>query len=248
MHQNSTQSSGVFDVTFDTPEKSPAFFNVPGKSACDDANLKTDLSKSKDVKKNLCFYCKKFQTQLARHLEMKHAQEELVKEFVSLPKASQKRKDAIAIIRKKGNFELFVDKDLNKDKMFVPVRRPTDEKKNSAENFAVCPDCQGLYTKNNLRHHSAKCPMQKDGSRGVMMKSRAVVGRIHHRASDVLRQKVIPRMVEDDVVRCIRFDLALILYGNELCLIHRRQYRHKLIRGNLRLCGRFLLFLQKKRF
>ncbi|XP_044591384.1 uncharacterized protein LOC123269616 [Cotesia glomerata] len=79
-----------------------------------------------------------------------------------------------------------------------------------------------------------------------MAKSRAAVGRIHHRADEVLRQEVIPRMSEDDVVRSIRYDLAIIICGNELCLRHRKEYRHKLIRANLRLCGRFLLFLQRK--
>ncbi|CAD6208592.1 GSCOCG00010576001-RA-CDS, partial [Cotesia congregata] len=77
---------------------------------------------------------------------MVHSQEELVKKFMSFDKKSSDRKNAIAVIRKKGNFDLFVNKDLNKDKYFVPSRRPTDKSKCSAENYAVCPDCNGLYT------------------------------------------------------------------------------------------------------
>ncbi|XP_044590498.1 uncharacterized protein LOC123269064 [Cotesia glomerata] len=228
------------------PQDPKPSFNIPGNSACDDKNLKTELSKSKESKKNLCFYCKKFQSQLARHLEMVYSQEELVEKFMSFDKKSLDWKNAIAVIRKKGNFDLFVNKDLNKDKYFVPTRRPADKSKCLAENYAVCPDCNGLYTKNNLRHHSKSCVMQKNGSKGVMSKSRVAVGRVHPRASEVLRQQVIPRMNEDNVVRSIRFDLAMILYGNQLCLRHRKQYRHKLIRSNLWLCGRFLIFLQEK--
>lgn len=245
--EENTMSSVECNSSLDLSIKFSSSFNVPGNSACDDKGLTTESSQLKNIKKHFCFYCKKFHTQIARHLEMKHALEEDVQEFMSYKKGSSERKRAISVIRKKGDFELLVKKNLNKGKIVVPVRRPVDKDKCLATKFAVCPACKGLYTKNNIRHHIAKCPQhENNSSRGIMTNFRIAVGRVHQKACIVLRQEVIPHMAEDDVVRCIRFDLALILYGNELCLRHRKEYRHKLIRSNLRLCGRFLLFLQNK--
>jgi len=44
-------------------------------------------SKSKGAqKKNFCYFCKKFQSKIARHLETVHRNEEKVQKFSLLPK------------------------------------------------------------------------------------------------------------------------------------------------------------------
>ncbi|XP_014298069.1 uncharacterized protein LOC103571171 [Microplitis demolitor] len=198
--EENTMSSVECNSSLDLSIKFSSSFNVPGNSACDDKGLTTESSQLKNIKKHFCFYCKKFHTQIARHLEMKHALEEDVQEFMSYKKGSSERKRAISVIRKKGDFELLVKKNLNKGKIVVPVRRPVDKDKCLATKFAVCPACKGLYTKNNIRHHIAKCPQhENNSSRGIMTNFRIAVGRVHQKACIVLRQEVIPHMAEDDV-------------------------------------------------
>ncbi|KAK0070766.1 hypothetical protein PV325_014107, partial [Microctonus aethiopoides] len=48
-----------------------ASFNVPGSSACDDSNMKAQLSRGAkgDKKLNYCLYCQKPYTKITRHLE-----------------------------------------------------------------------------------------------------------------------------------------------------------------------------------
>lgn len=58
-------------------------------NACNDEEMYVDSSKAKGVnKKHFCFYCKKLQTKIARHLECVHPTEEEVKRFIYFPKGS----------------------------------------------------------------------------------------------------------------------------------------------------------------
>jgi hypothetical protein len=61
---------------------------VPAGRVLDDKDLcvPTSSSSGKDKKKNCCFFCKKLQTKIARHLETVHANEPEVKKFSLLPK------------------------------------------------------------------------------------------------------------------------------------------------------------------
>lgn len=64
--------------------------NTSGKKICDDATLHVENSKPKGAnKQNFCYYCKKLQSKISRHLEQVHKNEEEVKAFISLPKGKQ---------------------------------------------------------------------------------------------------------------------------------------------------------------
>ncbi|XP_025266171.1 putative uncharacterized protein DDB_G0287265 [Camponotus floridanus] len=58
---------------------------------CDDRNMYIETSDNPKLKRNMCPYCKKLQTQFARHLELVHKTEEDVKKFCFLPKDKQSR-------------------------------------------------------------------------------------------------------------------------------------------------------------
>lgn len=61
--------------------------NVSGQKICDDINLNVKCSKSGGIEKqNFCYYCKKMQSKISRHLERVHKNEEKVKKFTALPK------------------------------------------------------------------------------------------------------------------------------------------------------------------
>jgi len=54
---------------------------------CDDRNMYVETSDNLKSKLSMCLYCKNLQTQIARHLESVHKEEEDVKKFCFLPKS-----------------------------------------------------------------------------------------------------------------------------------------------------------------
>ncbi|KYQ53642.1 hypothetical protein ALC60_02849 [Trachymyrmex zeteki] len=170
-----------------------------------------------DKKNNFCFYCNSMQTKIARHLELKHKNQEAVKRFLSLLKKSVERRNEIARIRKKGNFKYNTQEDLNKGDMIV-TRRPFKKEKQKGSHFLSCPKCGGYYAIKNLRHHYRICAKKKDTVLNVIKLSRNTSQSIHNRANLKLR----------------------ILYGNYLCQIHRLQHLGDHIRQQLRLLGQYL--------
>jgi len=61
--------------------------NVSGQKICDDTNLRIECSKPGGLQKqNFCYYCKKMQSKISRHLERVHKNEKEVEKFITLPK------------------------------------------------------------------------------------------------------------------------------------------------------------------
>lgn len=60
-----------------------------------------------------------------------------------------------------------------------------------------------------------------------------------------MRNVVFPVLREDDIIRLIRYDELLIIYGNKLCLKYKHQHQQDMIRSRLRLLGRFLQAIKK---
>lgn len=66
---------------------------------------------------------------------------------------------------------------------------------------------------------------------------------MHVDASDRLK-KVASRFRDTKILRAIRFDWLLTIYGNKLCLKHTFDFQDKLIRTHLRTAGRLLVALK----
>lgn len=97
-----------------------------------------------------------------------------------------------------------------------------------------------------MRHHVAKCTKKPlNGERVVTVLGRAVEGRLHANASDRLRLVVFPVLREDAIVRLIRYDWIIIIYGNKICVKYTPSYQHNMIRAQLRLAGRVLSALRE---
>jgi len=61
--------------------------NVSGQKICDNTNLRVEHSKPRGInKQNFCYYCKKMQSKISRHLERVHKNEKNVQKFTALPK------------------------------------------------------------------------------------------------------------------------------------------------------------------
>lgn len=137
--------------------------DIEEKRICRDDELFVQLSGGSkgDKKSNFCFCCNTMQTKIARHLELKHKNEEEVKKFLLFPKKSGERREVISQIRKKGNFKFNTQADLNSGSMIV-VRRPIEKEKQHGSYFLPCSNCKGHYAIHNLRHHYRICAKKKD--------------------------------------------------------------------------------------
>ncbi|XP_077269159.1 uncharacterized protein LOC143901075 [Temnothorax americanus] len=145
---------------------------------CKEENLCIPVSQSKGLqKKNFCYYCKKFQSKIARHLENVHKLESDVKKFSLLPKGNLERKKIIETIRRKGNFIHNTDPSVNTGALVV-CRRPAKNSRKTVRDFTCCAKCKGWFTKNNIRHHFKQCANVSKG-RNVQILGRAVMGMIH---------------------------------------------------------------------
>lgn len=198
-----------------------------------------------EAKKLFCMFCYKFQSKFARHIEKVHADKEEVKKFISLPKRCKERKQIIDSIKKQSQFAFNTNSILNDGELIV-CRRPNQNKK-TATDYQVCQHCKGFFSKTNLRHHAKKCfSYCGTKNRTLFVTGKKVLGRIHSEASNILRNEIFPVLREDDVVRNIRYDRLIILYGNKMCSKYRLHHQQEMIRANLRLLGRFLVALKDK--
>lgn len=130
----------------------------------------------------------------------------------------------------------------------IVVRRPTHEKKKNGENFVNCPHCNGFYARNNFRHHVRQCNVNEEphSFKNMLQNARRVIGRCHAEASRKMRIEILPILQEDDVTKAIRYDRAIILYGNSMCKRQIHQHQNNYIRGHLRLLGRLVLALRNR--
>jgi len=213
-------------------------------SICNDENMYVETSNAKSVKQNYCLFCSKLQTQLARHLETAHRDEPDVKKFAILPKRNTERKKVIETLRRNGNFKFNTDSKLNNGQLIV-CRRPNEKSNKLATDFVACAKCKGFFTKNTIRDHSRSC-FQKNFKKNkcIFVMGRKITARIHPSANEILKNMIFPVMREDEVVRIVRFDELLILFGNKLCTKYKSQHHHDMIRARLRVLGRFFLALK----
>ncbi|XP_043284902.1 uncharacterized protein [Venturia canescens] len=219
--------------------------NISGKAvtgSIDNMSMIVQTSDEKKTdKKYLCKYCKKLYHKLARHLESVHKDEPDVQKFLVLPKGNEERKKIINILRKAGTFEFNTNPKYNSG-VLITSRRPNRKYNKKATDYITCIKCLGSYSISNIRHHIAKCDKsRKKSERSVLVLGRAVEGRLHEDASDKLRLEVFPPLKEDDVVRIVRYDRLLIIWGNKLCIRYASHYQHNMVRSRLRYAGRLLL-------
>lgn len=127
----------------------------------------------------------------------------------------------------------------NDGTLLVPHRPNTIRK---ATEYTTCPNCLFTVTISNSRKHISKCIDPKiKGSRTYKILGTTVEGRLHSTASDTLRLVIFSVLKEDEIVRLIRYDWLIILYGNKLCLKYGpNHFQHNMVRARLRLMGRFL--------
>ncbi|CAG9824676.1 unnamed protein product, partial [Phaedon cochleariae] len=191
------------------------------------------------TKQHYCYFCNTLQTKLARHLERKHAQEVEVQKALVFPKGCIRRRSLLAEIQKKGDFIYSSSHEP------ISVRR-CQTKSNNSEKIP-CPFCKGFYSKKNLHNHvRLSCKSEEVKKQNVQTLSRAVLPKLHRKASDALRNKIFPPMRDDEVTKAIAYDELVIVYANLLASKYSSSdHHHKMIRNKLRHIGRILLAMKK---
>ncbi|XP_074108562.1 uncharacterized protein LOC141533538, partial [Cotesia typhae] len=171
-----------------------------------------------------CPFCHKILVgQLPRHIRNVHGNIEDVKKLNNTSKGSAERKEILTVFRNNGAFSHNCNELYNK----------------------------GTYTKANARKHISQCRKKQGesknlkGQRVYYVMGKTIEARMLSTANDILRLVVFPVLQEDEIVRLIRYDWLIILYGNKLCIKYTAHYQHNMIRARLRLIGR-LLFAAKQ--
>ncbi|XP_074036111.1 uncharacterized protein isoform X2 [Leptinotarsa decemlineata] len=194
-------------------------------------------------KKNFCLFCKDSYSQLPRHLETQHAEEKEVKLFANLPKNCPERKNIIAVIRKKGNFQHNEDFTYNTGSI-ITTRRTRKENVNHEE-YVPCAKCLGYYSKVSIRKHFRKCSdgdqiKNSSNQRNVLVLGRKIRSDISPKANSIVRNNIFPILRQDNITSPLRYDDLVITYANKLTVKFPKPHHHPMIRSKIRLIGRIL--------
>lgn len=196
-------------------------------------------------KKDFCLYCKMSFTQLAKHLEKKHAEETDVAHAIHFPRGSKVRQSLLDQIRNEGNYEHNcrllksgewenVTKRLLKNPN-VPVR-----------DFLPCQYCRAFYRRTELWRHERSCKARKGEEKPTEKLEVASSGASRlPPMSEILTEgceEIIQVMHQDDISRHIRNDPLICKYGNALSAKYdhdKSQFAY--IAQKMRELGRFVL-------
>lgn len=152
----------------------------------------------------------------------------------------------IDIIKKRGFHEWNTNDSINNG-VLLTSRVPRKKVQRKATEYTSCVKCLGPFTKKGLRQHVNKCTDHAfRGENTVHILARAVEGRVHVEANDIVRKIILPAIRDDHIGKLIRFDRLLITWCNELSETYSEDRNHKMIRQKLRLAGRFLFVLQEE--
>ncbi|XP_053295357.1 M-phase phosphoprotein 8 isoform X2 [Pleuronectes platessa] len=210
-----------------------------------EATPSTVEERKEPSKKHFCLYCKMAFTQLAKHLEKKHAEETDVAHAIHFPKGSKVRQTLLDQIRNKGDYEhnCHVVKS-GEGQIFSKkqVKNPTI----SVRDFLPCQHCFAFYRKTDLWRHERSCKARK-GDQKSSERTNGVTSTAHQLLpmSEFLTggcEEIIHIMHQDDISRHIRNDPLICKYGNALSV----KYEHDksqfaYIAQKMRELGRFVL-------
>lgn len=128
----------------------------------------------------------------------------------------------------------------------ILCRKPRLKTKIDMDQFVPCPTCKGMFSKSSLRKHYMHCNLnRKKGQKNVLVLSRALYLQAHDKANDIMKNQILPVLRNDKYSDIIRYDYAIILYGNKLAVKYRSQKHHQdMIRQKLRQAARFLFHVK----
>ncbi|XP_027146992.1 M-phase phosphoprotein 8 isoform X3 [Larimichthys crocea] len=212
--------------------------------------LETKPSTADDEKKDLCkkhfcLYCKMSFTQLAKHLERKHADETEVAHAVHFPKGSKVRQNLLDQIRNKGDYEHNCQV-LKSGEGEIVTKKQIKNPSVSVRDFLPCQHCFAFYRKTDLWRHERSCKARKGDQKSSERTKRSdSAASLLLPMSEFLTggcEEIIHIMHQDDISRHIRNDPLICKYGNALAVKYdhdKSQFAY--IAQKMRELGRFVL-------
>ncbi|KAL2093745.1 hypothetical protein ACEWY4_011057 [Coilia grayii] len=205
------------------------------RSKPEEAGTETDVSVltlgMRHAKRQYCLYCSKPFTKLARHLRMRHYDQEDVIKALSLRKCSIERKRLLARIRNSGN-RAHNNRVLKEGKgVLIPCR---GFKSREPKDIVYCPGCQGMYS--SLSRHMKICPLVPEQDCADPEGDQPSLCEVNQSPNDF--SEVLTGMYEDDVAEAVRGDTLLLKLGQHL---FDRRLACEYIWKKLRELGRLLL-------
>nr|XP_040057946.1 M-phase phosphoprotein 8 isoform X2 [Gasterosteus aculeatus aculeatus] len=202
---------------------------------------KEDTEKKESCKKHFCLYCKMAFTQIAKHLERKHAEEADVAHAIHFPKGSKVRQTLLDQIRHNGDYEHNCQV-LKSGEGEIVTKKQDKNSSVSVRDFLPCQHCFAFYRKTDLWRHERSCKARKSSDR---------TKRVHSAASRLLPmsefltggcEEIIHIMHQDDVSRHIRNDPLICKYGNALSAkYYHDKSQFAYIAQKMRELGRFVV-------
>ncbi|XP_060909495.1 M-phase phosphoprotein 8 isoform X2 [Labrus mixtus] len=202
--------------------------------------------KKESCKKHFCLYCKQAFTQIAKHLERRHADETDVSHAIHFPRGSKVRQTLLDQIRNKGDYEHNC-KVLKSGEGEIVTKKQVKNPGVSVRDYLPCQHCFAFYRKTDLWRHERSCKARKGDQKFSENTKRSSV---HSAASRLLPmsefltggcEEIIHIMHQDDISRLIRNDPLICKYGNALSAKYdhdKSQFAY--IAQKMRELGRFL--------
>jgi hypothetical protein len=182
--------------------------DVDEKSGNVSDSTKTQTSRTYAKKKipRPCLYCGKMETNLNRHLNDKHSEEDGVKRALKLP--FRDKCAAIANLRKEGILKY------NKDQMKEVNPSYLRERGGTADDsLVVCNLCSGFYSKKYFARHSKTCQADRS-SRPQALPVKYLRGQNDDTLSNDYKVKILARFSSDEAGETCRTDAAIVMYGS----------------------------------
>ncbi|KAM4558342.1 M-phase phosphoprotein 8 isoform 1-T1 [Odontesthes bonariensis] len=206
-----------------------------------------DEAKKKSSKKHFCLYCKMAFTQLAKHLEKKHAEETDVAHAIHFPKGSKVRQTLLDQIRNKGDYEHNCQV-LKSGEGEIVNKKQAKKRTVSVRDFLPCQHCFAFYRKTDLWRHERSCKVrkgdQKSSEKIKRTRCRSVSSRLLPMSEFLTAscEEIIHIMHQDDISKHIRIDPLICKFGNTLSVKYdhdKSQFAY--IAQKMRELGRFVL-------
>lgn len=223
------------------------------------------IEKTNIVKKHWCIYCmekkakKQCFSRIAEHLEMKHIDEEDLRELKNLPKIKKiknqpltekelERKRILDMVRDKGDHKHNIKTNNVED--FVTARRPRDGKTFRTKDFLPCPRCNRTILNNHLHRHVKNCPKVKKmesskGKNNFKIQAKKTQGNFHKLADDAMIRIMAPLHMKSECVEAILHDDVVMQWLQYESIKYESSTHHdKMIRAKLRRLGKLIIAMR----
>ncbi|KAJ8929701.1 hypothetical protein NQ314_017595 [Rhamnusium bicolor] len=156
-----------------------------------------------------------------------------------------KRKEALAVLRKETNFDLYLRGEV------CPNRRKPFNNPDTDIVYYPCVYCKGIFRKNYLRRHIKNCSAEKDNksSQNCVAKSQTFTA-CHMDPANVvsklsIKETVFDMMRGDEVSFEVKKDLLIVHFGDSYLKKHRKERSTYTCSNRMRELSRLLITFRK---